>query len=32
MRFEMVINRKTANALGLKISNTMVLQATKVIE
>ena len=32
MRFEMVINRKTANALGLKISNTMLVQATKIIE
>ena len=30
--FEMFINRKTANALGLKISNTMLVQATKIIE
>ena len=30
--FEMIINRKTANALGLKISNAMLVQATKVIE
>ena len=31
-RFELFINRKTANALGLKISNSMLVQATKVIE
>ena len=30
--FELFINRKTANALGLKISNPMLVQATKVIE
>ena len=30
--FELFINRKTANALGLKISNSMLVQATKVIE
>ena len=32
MTFELFINRKTANALGLKISNTMLVQATKVIQ
>ena len=31
-RFELFINRKTANALGLKISNSMLVQATKIIE
>ena len=31
-RFELFINRKTANALGLKISNAMLVQATKIIE
>ena len=30
--FELFINRKTANALGLKISNTMLVQATNIIE
>ena len=30
--FELFINRKTANALGLKISNTMLVQATKIVE
>ena len=30
--FEMFINRKTANALGLKIPNSTLVQATKVIE
>ena len=30
--FELFINRKTASALGLKISNTMLVQATKIIE
>ena len=31
-RLELFINRKTANALGLNISNAMLVQATKVIE
>ena len=30
--FELFINRKTANALGLKIPNAMLVQATKIIE
>ena len=30
--FDLFINRKTANALGLKIPNSMLVQATKVIE
>ena len=30
--FELFINRKTANALGLKISNSMLVQATNIIE
>jgi putative ABC transport system substrate-binding protein len=30
--FEMVVNLKTAKALGLKISNSILVQATRVIE
>ena len=30
--FELFINRKTAKALGLKISNAMLVQATRIIE
>ena len=30
--FELFINRKTANALSLKIPNSILVQATKVIE
>ena len=32
MRFELVLNMKTAKALGIKISNSFLVQATKVIE
>jgi putative ABC transport system substrate-binding protein len=32
MRFDMVINTKTAKALGIKIPNSILVQATKVIE
>ena len=32
MRFELVINMKTAKALGTKFPNSILVQATKVIE
>ena len=32
IRFELVVNRKTATALGLKISGAILVQATKIIE
>lgn len=32
MRFEMVVNLKTAKALGLKVPHSILIQATKVIE
>ena len=31
-QFEMIINMKTAKALGVKIPNSILVQATKVIE
>jgi putative ABC transport system substrate-binding protein len=31
-RFEMLVNMKTAKALGIKIPGSILLQATKVIE
>ena len=32
MRFEFVLNKKTARALGLKITNSILVQVTKIIE
>ena len=31
-RFELIVNMKTAKALGVKIPNSILVQATKVIE
>lgn len=31
-KFELVVNMKTAKALGIKIPNSILVQATKVIE
>jgi putative ABC transport system substrate-binding protein len=32
IKFDLVLNMKTAKALGLKISNSVLVQATRVIE
>jgi putative ABC transport system substrate-binding protein len=32
MRFEMMANMKTAKALGIKLSNSMLVQTTRMIE
>jgi len=31
-KFDLIVNKKTANALGVKFPNSILVQATKVIE